>query len=121
MPKLAEHMRAKTRGRAESQKPEIAPPVFLTEEEARQIIIEELQKAGVKLSAQDVELKDVHIKPKSRSNVMTKGGKSEVVHYGEDARPFRVDLMDADRRVAVEFVSQADYLEPGGERAMSTV
>ena len=109
------------KGRASTGCVVIAPPVFLTEEEARQIIVEELAKAGLKMSAKDVELKDVRIKPKSPFGFVTRDGKREVVKYGDEARPLVVDLMDPDRHIAVEFVSEDDYYELGGEMPRSTV
>ncbi|MFI5378098.1 MAG: hypothetical protein ACHRHE_02215 [Tepidisphaerales bacterium] len=109
------------KGRASTGCVVIAPPVFLTEEEARQIIIEELAKAGLKMSAKDVELKDVRIKPKSPFGFVTKDGKTEIVKYGDEPRPLVIDLMDPDKHVAIEFVSESDYLELGGEMWKSTV
>ncbi len=109
------------KGRASTGCVVIAPPVFLTEEEARQIITEELAKAGLKMSAKDVELKDVRIKPKSPFNIVIRDGNREIVKYDGETRPLVVDLMDPDKHIAVEFVSESDYLELGGEMPMSTV
>ena len=56
---------------------------YLTEEEGLQIVLQELQRCGLNMSLSDVQ-------------------------FGTDEQPLRIDLMDPDRRVAVEFFSESD-------------
>lgn len=107
-------------GRATTGCEVIAPPVFVSEEEARQIIIEELSKVGIKLTQQDVELKDIGIRPK-KIDTVTKDGQATTVQVPGDPRPLVADLVDPAKHVAVEYVSETDYHTLGGEMSMSSV
>ena len=71
--------------RGERLMPVSSGPVaaYLTEEEGLQIVLQELQRYGLKMSLQDVQ-------------------------FGMDERPLRIDLMDPDRHVAIEFFSESD-------------
>ncbi len=83
----------------------VTPPVFLSEEEALQIIREELRLAGLELESRDVVLDGVTLPPKPASSwdAGVPGGKAPPVDAG-----------DARGRVAIEFVSDADYFAWGG-------
>ncbi|MFI5378099.1 MAG: hypothetical protein ACHRHE_02220 [Tepidisphaerales bacterium] len=86
----------------------IAPPVFLTEEEGRQIIIEELRKAGVSLSAHDVQVNDIRMK-RLTTLVSERDGKIEWSEGEvEVSCPLVIDLVDPDRHVAAQYISKGD-------------
>ncbi|HOB21158.1 MAG TPA: hypothetical protein PKO35_10710 [Candidatus Atribacteria bacterium] len=77
----------------------ISPPVFLSEEEAMDVIRAEAEEAGISLDRGGLTLKGVRI-PKTRyyrSTSSTKKGELELDGY------------DADKEIAVEFVSLKDY------------
>lgn len=90
----------------------VNPPVFLSEEEALQVITEELQQAGVHFSQRDVPMNNVSIP------LMIEVRREDWVtgRDGLTAKPARtqtkslnLDLVDSTRFVAVEFVSQSDH------------
>jgi hypothetical protein len=97
----------------------IAPPVFLSEEEAMQIIREELAKHGVKLG-ESTTLDDVKIAARIvRSVIEEEHGKrvhKERFEYAEDVapEPLKLNGIDAARKVAVRFISKKDYFRLGG-------
>ena len=94
----------------------IAPPTFLSEEEARQVVNEELARAGLDLAsgARTIPslVRDRHyVYPNSDAARRRRGG------YPADeggARPLALDGYDATRHVGYAFVSQARYKEVGG-------
>lgn len=101
----------------------VAPPVFLSEEEAFQVIQEELTKHGVNLAVRSQQWKDVKIAKRTYRLVMGKGEKD--LSYEEqrgrlkatetaDANSLTVDAVDPAKHVAVEFVSVKNYAEAGG-------
>ena len=99
----------------------IAPPVFLTEEEGRQIIIEELRKAGVILSAHDVQLNDIRMK-RLTTLVSERDGKIEWSEGEvEVSCPLVIDLVDPDRHVAAQYISKGDCRFFNDSRFASTV
>jgi hypothetical protein len=98
------------------------PPVFLSEEEALQVIKEELAKTGVRLAEPGGDLpgvaiprRMVHYKKVDDRHV------SEVVEQKDKAKPVSLDAQDPERKVAVEFVSRQDYHDLGGPFSPSTV
>ncbi len=108
----------------------IAPPVFVSEEEALQIIREELGKYGLNMSQTSVTLKEVVIEPGElegpdrndpRRKELEEQMRASVGAKKTQAQPLQADLGDAQRHVAVEFVSQDDYFQLGGEISASTV
>src|SRR5208283_1150966 len=84
----------------------INPPVFLSEQDAMQVIREQLAKAGVALSAKHVALQDVVI-PQRREDWSQAGGGPMVAPAGE-AKVFLLDALDPKKRVGVEFVSSGN-------------
>jgi len=98
------------------------PPVFLSEEEALQVIKEELAKTGVRLSEPGGDLPGVMI-PQRREHHKRVGERyvDEVVELEGKAKPVSLDAQEADRKIAVEFVSRHDYHDLGGPRSSSTV
>jgi hypothetical protein len=96
----------------------VAPPVFLSEEEAWAIIDEELARQNVKLSATGFSIKGVQIPHRSEEHIGTK------LNTRDDpgtAKPYQADRADPGKCVALEFVSEKDYHRLGGARSMSTV
>jgi hypothetical protein len=98
----------------------VSPPVFLSEEEAMQIVREELAKHGVQLKA-GAALKDVRI-PVRRESYQPIDKGNGVKEYEktitEDvtrAKPLVVDGIDSDKKVAVEFVSEKDCVDLAGQ------
>ncbi|HEY5910833.1 MAG TPA: hypothetical protein VJA21_09545 [Verrucomicrobiae bacterium] len=100
----------------------VAPPVFLSEEEAWQVIDEELEKRGVKLPDARVELRGVQV-PRRMETYSVKDGKMEekIMETKGSAEAFSVDRANAQKHIAVEFVSQQEYSKAGGPFSMSTV
>ncbi|MHC5053308.1 MAG: hypothetical protein ACYTKD_01175 [Planctomycetota bacterium] len=93
----------------------VSPPVFLSEEEALQIITEELAANGVKMPERDLVLKGVAVSPR----VYERGPeepreKARLVEDKEAAGPLELDATDAGGEIAVEFVSRQDYSTLGG-------
>lgn len=100
----------------------VAPPVFLSEEEAWQVIDEELAKRGVKLPEARVKLPGVHI-PHRMRDYNLKDGKLEerITEMGGSAEALSVDRANAQKQIAVEFISQREYSKVGGPSSMSSV
>ncbi len=100
----------------------VAPPVFLSEEEAWQVINEELAKRGVELPDARVELRGVQI-PHRMETYSVKDGKLEekMTETKGSAGTFSVDRANAQKHLAVEFISQREYSKAGGLSSMSTV
>lgn len=104
----------------------VSPPVFLSEEEALQVIREELGKHGITLKAGGT-LDKVRLAPKMTKydKVETPDGKTEykesVVEVARQAKPLELDGHDAEKKVAVEFISSEDYFKMGGPMSGSTV
>ncbi len=101
----------------------IAPPVFLSEEEAWQVIDEELAKRNVKVPDKNVALKGVKIPQRFRT-IILKGGKGEwrTEEAGSSAKPFAADRENPEQRIAIEFISERDYFSKAGAPSdLSTV
>jgi len=98
----------------------VNPPVFLSEEEARGVIIEEAKTAGIVFET------DVLTLPEVRVPETTENG-SVLPDEGEEprtkVRELKLDGTDRERRISFEYVSQDDYeawkADDGGP--MSTV
>jgi hypothetical protein len=91
----------------------VSPPVFLSEEEALQIVKEELAKHGVKLTAGPV-LKDLKIAPRETQQIGDDEKTKKVVVDEENAAPLHVTGMDDKKSIAVEFVGYDNYRKLGG-------
>jgi hypothetical protein len=87
----------------------MSPPVFLSEEEALQIIKEELSKVGIKLG-EGMPLPDVRI---DYEDPFSKWPTSERSWLGEPTadttQPGELDAVDRERRVAVEMITSGDH------------
>jgi len=98
------------------------PPAFLSEEEALQVIKEELAKGGVQLSQEGVVLETVRISPRyERGKKVGDKWVEEIVEEPERAKPLRLDAVDPKSHVAAEFVSAKEYYELGGTGSGSSV
>jgi hypothetical protein len=90
----------------------VSPPVFLSEEDAIQIIKEELHRAGLELES-GTTLEDVAVAP--RYNQQVRGtNKSQVVQDSDKAKPLAVDGRDSRKNVVIEYVSLRQYEADGG-------
>lgn len=99
----------------------VAPPVFLSEEEALQVITEELTGAGLEVTATNVVLKRVKISQHiEKLDEFGNDGKWLLNDIPELAEPLSIDITDDKHRVAVEYVSESDYFRLGGPRSFST-
>ena len=101
----------------------ISPPVFLSEDEAMQVIREELAKYGVVLKATG-PLKNVRIPGRELEYKEVddgKGGKTTTREIEEvGSGPFKPTGLDAKKKVAVALVSHDNYAEMGGPLDTST-
>jgi hypothetical protein len=122
----------------------VSPPVFLSEEEAMQIIGEELAKSGIRLKGGEA-LEGVRIPQRFRkydfgehAKKDSEGGRKlprltlvdgrltvpapplvetpqeKVVEARKHAKPLKLDGIDSEKRVAVEFVCYERYYDLGG-------
>lgn len=96
----------------------VSPPVFLSEEQALQVIREELARHGIELKGADVVLEGVRIPQRFRNYESEETderdlGRDALIGW-KRAKPLKVDGLDSQRRIAVEFVSKRHYYELGG-------
>jgi hypothetical protein len=116
----------------------VAPPVFLSEEEALQIIQEELQQAKIILPVRDYPIPGVIIEKKKRClNIdsihkdikiatdknKNKNSASRIIQFATNnltkdviisTAPYSCDIANASQHIAVEFVSREEYFDLGG-------
>jgi hypothetical protein len=99
------------------------PPLFLSEEEALQIIVEELGRHGVEFAERNVVVDPVSITRRRQIVVWKPDGISESRVIDEEGNPttLAVDLADRKRRVAVEFICADDFGAMGGASGRGTV
>jgi len=97
----------------------VAPPSFLSEEEALTIIEEELSAVGLSLTEKDVPFKKVMIP--ARQEKYLGNGQTRTEDVPGSAKPLLADRRDPDRRVAFEFISHSDYFVLGGVKSASTL
>jgi hypothetical protein len=104
----------------------VSPPVFLSEEEGMQILREELAKHGIKLKAGS-PLAGVRIPARLEERKLVDKGKGkreyqeELVEVPDSAKPLRLGGIDANKKIAVEFISKKGYHDFGGVLSGSTV
>jgi len=116
----------------------ISPPVFLSEEEAMQIIREELAKhdvhlekgkvlQGVRLFPRIVRSDEKHNRYIAEQNYENDPEWREFIKKNpkkEDPfrpRPLELDGIDSQRNIAIEFVSQREYFNMGGTQSIGSV
>jgi hypothetical protein len=90
----------------------INPPVFLSEEEARQIIEEELMKENIIFDKKNVELNGVAIQQKYERDSEYRSGEEVTVN---------LDGYSSKYNLGYEVVTGEDYYKFGGEYSLSTV
>jgi hypothetical protein len=104
----------------------VSPPSFLSEEEGMQILREELAKHGIKLKAGGT-LEGVRVPQRTTIREWVDKGngqresKESVAEVSTRTKPLKLDGMDSENRIAVEFVSEHDYFDRGGAFSASTV
>ncbi len=88
----------------------VNPPIFLSESEARQVIIEEARRAGIRFSPTSRVLKNITMP----TNVTVasvddgKGGVTNEPRYGTQVVDVQVDGVEQTRNIAFEYVSEQD-------------
>lgn len=100
------------------------PPVFLSEEEALQVITEELAQAGLMLSQRNTQMEGVAIPPRKyefQLDWVSGEPRSTLVVLSNKSKPLDLDLRDPAKGVAIEFVSASDYISLGGPASGSSV
>ena len=92
----------------------ITPPVFLSEEEALQVITEELKKRGIELSEKNVEW-DVSV-PWGRDWTGLRETPTDTEQYlakdSNERKPLKLDALDPKHKIGVEYVSKYEGMEP---------
>jgi hypothetical protein len=102
----------------------VSPPAFLSEEEALQVVKEELAKHGVQLASGPV-LKDVKIASRrlqqveededgERGHITFDKKKQKIVPIQLLAAPLRITGMDEKRSIGIKFICKRDYEKLGG-------
>ncbi|MBN1810187.1 MAG: hypothetical protein JW909_14070 [Planctomycetes bacterium] len=100
----------------------MSPPVFLSEDEAMQFVIEELAIAGIDITRKNVAWPEIRIKRRLLEwNVVDGDLHDRIVEVDVDPVPLSMDGVDEQRKVAFEFVSERDYRDLGGPSCMSSV
>jgi hypothetical protein len=94
----------------------VSPPIFLSEEEALQVIREELAAHGVDLTERNVPAEGVRFP--QRTITWSEDEEVEETGTGEDVR---LDARDPKTGIAIEFVSREDYHPLGGPMSSSSV
>ncbi len=98
----------------------VSPPVFLSEEEAWQVIGEELAAKGVKMTQRNFDLRGVAIPDRMETFEIKNNSVTRKTEEGK-GKPYQADAADPKKHVAVEFVSYRDYHRLGGAMSLSTV
>ncbi len=100
----------------------VSPPVFLSEEEAMNVITDQLEKSGYSLSERNVPWNGVTIPSRREKWLLGNGNMDiDIVVDPDKNTPLNVDGYDPKRRIGVEFVSERDFFDLGGPRSDSTV
>ena len=86
----------------------VAPPVFLSEEEALQVITEELNSNGIVLSERDVKIDSVTITGKAMEFRQDWISDTRDWKFKELTEQFEVDAVDPVNDVAVEYIAEKD-------------
>lgn len=93
------------------------PPVYISEDEALQVIVDEMAAHGVRLSVRDVELDEVIIKGARRERRQDWITGNQSTDMTEISGPLELDLVDARLDVGVEYIDPSDTWPLGGGRA----
>jgi hypothetical protein len=99
----------------------VSPPAFLTEADARQVIIEEFSKVGVKFELQKHTLPGV-VESSRQETWKHTNGKVEIEESAKKPGGIAVlDGYDPAHQIGFEYISEDDYFRFGGARSNSTV
>jgi len=100
----------------------VSPPIFLSEEEALQVIREELAAYGVNFTESNVRAQGVSFPERQLTWDDEEDRETvEETPSGSGGQPYDIDARDPDHGIAVEFVSRDDYHALGGPFSPSTV
>jgi hypothetical protein len=96
-----------------------APPAFLSEEEGMQIVREELAKHGINLKAGGTwEAVRLRARIEKHKLIKREDGhtviKDSIAEAPREAKPLKLGGIDADKKIAVEFISFTNYRDLGG-------
>lgn len=88
----------------------VNPPVFLSEDEARQVIVDEAKRAGIRFGKDGRTLPKVQIPTNGKMEQVTdaKGNVKYEAKTGTQTRAIPLDGLDSKRNIAFEFVSGQD-------------
>jgi len=92
----------------------LSPPIFLSEAEAIEIIINELKKENIIFDKKDFVLKDF-----STQEQFTNHGTVET-DYVPDKHPFILDAYSNKYNLGIKFISQYNYYKLGGPYSLSS-
>jgi len=95
----------------------VNPPVFLSEQDAMQVICEELQKSGMVLSDRNVLVPGVSIPQQERKRFLDWAWEMDV-KTGASV-PFVLQNLDPKKKVGVSLVHAKNYFSLGGARSGS--
>lgn len=101
------------RNRGSSACVAVAPPVFLSEEEALQIIVEELSQQGLTFSDRNVPLKSVIITWREYERKYDWISETRRGDIAEVTKPLQVDRVDPDHQVGVEYIDSLEAFHLG--------
>jgi hypothetical protein len=101
----------------------VAPPVFLSEEDALQVIAEEMKLRNLELDQQDVAVEGVSFLKRDEQATFEDDVfvVAEVIDPEAPPIDYTMDRSTADGRIGIEFVSRADYFDFGGPDSTSSV
>jgi hypothetical protein len=92
-------------------------PVYLSEQQALQVITEELSAAGLNMSQQAIQVPDVMIPQRTREwgeDWITGKGLHKLRELSTGAQPLTADLEDPGRHVALKYISRKEHDKCGG-------
>lgn len=92
----------------------VAAPVYLSEEDAIQVITEELSQHGLDLTKRNEPLAEVIIHGRKVESAFDWASQTHGLHVEDVTGPLRIDLLDPVRHIGVEFVNATEYEELGG-------
>ena len=96
----------------------VNPPMFLSEEEALSVISDELGKAGLTMTQRNVRVDQIPVEQFRFSDKPQNAGRAK---YDGPVDSLIIDLMDPQKRVAVNCVTTRNYHHAGGEITSSSV
>lgn len=96
-------------------------PVFLSQQDAMQVIREELKKSGVTLSETDATLMDVTISQHTERWPTAKSKGEIFIDPTGKSKALVLQGLDPQKKVGVAFVYYKDYFDLGGAKSGSTV